>query len=139
MRKVFTVAGVITAVAALCGIGAAASAGLAGAHSSTRPADRLEVADVVPTRVLVADRGAADLSVEVAGTVTLDASLGAALVVSAPLPAPAAPAVLAAAEPAAPAASGGTRITCAGADGIFRPVAAAADCPGDSALRIERV
>ena len=135
MRKVFTVVGVIAAVAALCGIGAAASAGLSGAHPSTRPADRLDVAAVAPTRVLVADRMAADI----AASVTLDPSLGAALAVAVPVPAPAAPAVRAAAKPAAPAASGGTRITCAGADGIFRPVVSAADCPGDSALRIERV
>ena len=135
MRKVFTVVGVIAAVAALCGVGAAASAGLAGARQSTRPADRLDAAAVVPMRALVADRMAADI----AASVTLDASLGAALAVAVPVPAPAAPAVRAAAKPAAPAASGGTRITCAGADGIFRPVASAADCPGDSALRIERV
>ena len=137
MRKVFTVVWVIAAVAALCGVGAAASAGLTGTRPSSRSADRLDVAAVAPMRVLVADRLAADVDAGVAPAVTLDASLGAALAV-------AAPAVRAAAKPAAPAApvapaaSGGTRVTCAGADGVFRPVASAADCAGDSALRIER-
>jgi hypothetical protein len=137
MRKVFTVVGVIAAVAALCGIGAAASAGLTGARPSARPADRLDVGAVAPMRVLVADRVAADVAASVAPTVSLDASLGGALAVAVP-----APAVRAAAKPAAtaaPATSGGTRVTCAGADGVFRPVPSAADCPGDSALRIERV